>query len=65
MEKSFLYWDYKNETNVVPEIIEDAVGSQIWLFIQKHCDFKLNLIIDVNLLSGLVFKAEKSGALMI
>ncbi|QUC63852.1 deoxyhypusine synthase [Nitrosopumilus sp. K4] len=65
-ENSFLYWAYKNNINViVPGIMDGAVGSQIWLFSQKHSDFKLNLAEDANLLSGLIFKAEKSGALML
>ena len=65
-EDSFLYWAYKNDVSViVPGIMDGAVGSQIWLFTQKHSDFRLNLAEDANLLSGLIFKAEKSGALMI
>lgn len=65
-ETSFLYWAFKNNINiVVPGIMDGAVGSQIWLFIQKHNDFKLNLAKDADLLSELVFKAKKSGALMI
>lgn len=65
-ENSFLYWAYKNDIPVtVPGIMDGAVGSQIWLFTQKHHDFKLNLIADADLLSGLIFKAKKSGALMI
>ncbi len=65
-ENSFLYWAYKNNVPViVPGIVDGAVGSQIWLFSQKHNDFKLDLIADSNLLSGLIFKAEKSGAFMI
>jgi deoxyhypusine synthase len=65
-EDSFLYWAYKNNIDVVvPGIMDGAVGSQIWLFTQKHSDFKLNLIGDANLLSGHVFKAERSGAFMI
>jgi len=65
-QDSFLYWAFKNNVKViVPGIMDGAVGSQIWMFSQKHSDFKLNLISDANLLSGLVFKAEKSGALMI
>lgn len=65
-EDSFLYWAYKNDIPViVPGIVDGAVGSQIWLFSQKHNDFKLNLISDSNLLSGLIFKAEKSGAFMV
>ena len=65
-ENSFLYWAYKNKIDVVvPGIMDGAVGSQIWLFTQKHNDFKLNLTADADLLSGLIFKAKKSGALMI
>ncbi len=65
-EDSFLYWAYKNDVSViVPGIVDGAVGSQIWLFTQKHNDFKLNLIGDAEILSGLIFKAKKSGAFMI
>ena len=65
-EDSFLHWAFKkNVVVVVPGIMDGAVGSQIWMFSQKHADFKLNLLEDANLLSGIIFKAEKSGALMI
>ncbi len=65
-ENSFLHWAYKNEIPViVPGIMDGAVGSQIWLFTQKHNDFKLNMMHDADTLSGLVFKAEKSGAFML
>lgn len=65
-DDSFLFWAFKNDVHViVPGIMDGAVGSQIWMFSQKHPDFKLNLINDSNLLSGYIFKAEKSGALMI
>lgn len=65
-EDSFLYWAQKNGIPViVPGIMDGAVGSQIWLFSQKHSDFKLNMMEDANTLSGLVFKAKKSGALML
>jgi deoxyhypusine synthase len=65
-EGSFLYWAYKNNIPViVPGIVDGAVGSQVWLFSQKHHDFKLNLIADADTISGLVFKAKKSGALML
>jgi len=65
-EDSFLYWAYKNDISVVvPGIMDGAVGSQIWLFTQKHNDFKLNMAGDADLLSGFIFKAEKSGAFMI
>ncbi len=65
-EDSFLYWANKNNIPViVPGIMDGAVGSQIWMFIQKHNDFRLNGAADGDLLSGLIFKAQKSGALMI
>jgi len=65
-EDSFLHWAFKNNILVVvPGIMDGAVGSQIWLFSQKHSDFKLNVVLDSDLLSGLIFKAKKSGALML
>ncbi|MFZ0183431.1 MAG: deoxyhypusine synthase [Nitrosotalea sp.] len=65
-EDSFLYWANKNNIPViVPGIMDGAVGSQIWMFSQIHADFKLNILSDGDLLSGLIFKAKKSGALMI
>ena len=65
-EDSYLYWAYKNDVDViVPGIMDGAVGNQIWLFTQKHSDFKLNLLGDADLLSGLIFKAKRSGAFMI
>ena len=65
-EDSFLYWASKNDIKViVPGIVDGAVGSQIWMFTQKHADFKLNITKDADTLSGLIFKAKKSGALML
>jgi deoxyhypusine synthase len=65
-EDSFLFWAQKNNIPViVPGIMDGAVGSQVWMFSQKHSDFKLNMGEDANTLSGLVFKAEKSGAFML
>ncbi|GBF23945.1 putative deoxyhypusine synthase [archaeon MnTg01] len=65
-KNSFLYWAYKNKIPViVPGIVDGAVGSQVWFFTQKHPDFKLNVISDSEILSGLIFKAKKSGALML
>ncbi|MGQ0606612.1 MAG: deoxyhypusine synthase [Candidatus Nitrosotenuis sp.] len=65
-DDSFLFWAQKNNIPViVPGIMDGAVGSQVWLFSQKHSDFKMNLNTDADILSGLVFKAEKSGALML
>jgi deoxyhypusine synthase len=65
-EDSFLYWANKNGIPViVPGIMDGAVGSQIWMFTQKHNDFRLNVASDGDLLSGIIFKAKKSGALMI
>jgi len=65
-EDSFLYWANKNNIPViVPGIMDGAVGSQVWMFSQNHKDFKLDIISDADLLSELIFKAKKSGALMI
>ena len=65
-EDSFLYWASKNDIKViVPGIVDGAVGSQIWMFTQKHAAFKLNITKDADTLSGIIFKAKKSGALML
>jgi deoxyhypusine synthase len=65
-EDSFLYWASKNDVKViVPGIVDGAVGNQIWLFTQKHADFKLNITKDSDTLSDIIFKAKKSGALML
>lgn len=65
-EDSFLYWAHRNGVPIiVPGIMDGAVGSQLWMFTQKHRDFVLDVAGDADLLSGLVFKAKRSGALMI
>jgi len=65
-DDSFLHRAAANSIPVVvPGIMDGAVGSQLWMFSQKHPDFALDLLGDANLLSGLVFNAERSGALMI
>ena len=65
-EGSFLYWAAKNNIPViVPGIVDGGVGSQIWMFTQKHPDFKLNVVADSELLSSIIFKAKKSGSLML
>ncbi len=65
-EDSILYWARKNGVPVaVPGIMDGAVGSQIWMFAQNHPDFRLDMVADADLLSGLIFKAGRSGALMI
>ena len=50
---------------VVPGIMDGAVGSQVWLFAQKHPEFKLDILADADLLAGKVFGAPSSGALML
>ena len=50
---------------VVPGIMDGAVGSQVWLFAQKHPDFRLDVLADADLLAGRVFGAKSSGALML
>lgn len=65
-ESSFLYWAHKTDTRVVvPGIMDGAVGSQIWMFTQKHPDFVLDVAGDSETIASQVFKAKRSGALMI
>ncbi|MGI0140159.1 MAG: deoxyhypusine synthase [Thermoplasmata archaeon] len=49
----------------VPGITDGAVGSQIWLFWQDHRELSIDLLRDEQELSDLVFKARRSGAIML
>ena len=65
-EDSITYWAWKNKIPiVVPGITDGSFGSQIWMHTQTDNSFKINLFPDENLLSDIVFKAKKSGALML
>ncbi|MEM3001607.1 MAG: deoxyhypusine synthase [Candidatus Nitrosocaldus sp.] len=65
-ESSFLYWATKNSIPVfVPGIMDGAVGTQLWLFAQRHREFRLNLFKDADMLAEVAFRAERTGALML
>lgn len=65
-KKSILYWCAKNEIPIyVPGITDGAFGSQLWMFTQKHSDFKINLFADEQELADIVFTAKRAGALML
>ncbi len=65
-EDSIIYWAAKNNIPVfVPGITDGSVGSQIWMFRQKHKDFMIDVFKDEDELAGIVFEAKKTGALMI
>ncbi|MGD0478162.1 MAG: deoxyhypusine synthase [Nitrososphaerales archaeon] len=65
-EKSLLYWAQKKGVPVfVPGIMDGSVGSQLWLFAEKHRDFKVDIIGDERRLAEIVFASKKSGALVI
>ncbi|HLC20470.1 MAG TPA: deoxyhypusine synthase [Candidatus Nanoarchaeia archaeon] len=65
-EDSILYWAAKNNLPVfVPGITDGSVGSQIWMFRQKHPDFMIDVFKDEQELAAIVFDAKKTGALMI
>ena len=65
-EDSILYWAAKRKVPVVvPGLTDGAVGSQVWLFSQKHRDFKINVLKDEEIMSDAVFEAKRMGALML
>lgn len=65
-DRSLLYWCRRNGIPlVIPGIYDGAVGSQLWLFSQRHRDFKIDLSKDEDLLAEKVFGAKRSGALII
>lgn len=65
-ENSICFWAEKNRIPIIiPGIFDGAVGYQIWLFTQKHKDFIVNIAKDESLISDIVWKSEKLGALII
>ncbi|HDD56430.1 MAG TPA: deoxyhypusine synthase, partial [Nitrososphaeria archaeon] len=65
-ENSILYLAARNGVEIfVPGIMDGAVGTQLWLFQQRKRNFKLNLFRDSERLSEIVFKAKRTGAIMI
>lgn len=65
-EDSIVYWAYKNKIPIIiPGFTDGAVGSQAWLFYQKHRSFKVNPFKDEDLLSDIVFTHKITGALML
>ncbi len=65
-EESLVYWAYKNNIPVfVPGITDGAFGFQLFMFWQKHKNFRLNLFKDEKDLANIVFTAKNTGALML
>ncbi len=65
-ESSILYWCWKNGVKVfIPGLTDGAVGSQLWLYWQKHRNISIDPLGDEEELSEVVFKAKRSGALML
>lgn len=65
-ESCITYWASKNKIPIViPGIADGAVGTQLWLFNNKHKDFSLNVLKDEEAMAEVVFNSKKLGALMI
>jgi deoxyhypusine synthase len=65
-KNSIVYWCYKNKIPMfIPGITDGAFGSQLWLFSQKHPDFKINVLKDENEIADIIFNAKRTGALVI
>lgn len=65
-EKTIIYWAWKNKIPVfIPGPTDGSWGSQMWMFYQTHKDFKINILQDEEDLSEIVFKAKRTGALML
>jgi deoxyhypusine synthase len=63
---SIIYWAWKNKIPIyVPGITDGAFGSQLWMYYQEHRDLAIDLMQDEQELSDNVFKAKKTGALII
>lgn len=66
-EDSIIYWCYKNNIPVIlPGPLDGSWGWQLYYFWQDgHKNFNLNLMKDEDIISDLIYSADKTGALMI
>jgi len=65
-ESAILWWCWKKKIPlIVPGPYDGAVGSQIWIFQQRHRDFKIDLFKDESLLSDLVFESKQTAGIII
>jgi len=65
-KSSLLYWAWRMRIPVfIPGLTDGAVGSQLWLFSQRNRDFKIDPLKDEQTLSDMIFKADRTGALII
>ena len=65
-ESSIVYQAYKNKIPIfVPGPFDGAFGYQLWLFWETHKDLKLNLFLDEQELSDIVYSSKKSGAIIL
>jgi len=65
-EESLLHWCFKNQIPIyVQGIFDGAFGYQLWSFWQEHKDLNIEERRDESELSEIVFKAKRTGALMI
>jgi deoxyhypusine synthase len=63
---SIIYWAWKNKIPVfIPGITDGAFGSHLWMFYQEHRDFTIDLLLDEQDLSDIIFDSKKSGALIL
>ena len=64
-EGSLLYWAQKKGVPIfVPGPMDGAVGSQLWLFANKHSDFQIDVVRDEKRLADIVFDSKRAGALV-
>lgn len=65
-EESIIYWAYKNKIPIIlPGPLDGAVGWQWWRFHLDHSDFKINPMLDEDLLNDTIWNAKKTGALIL
>ena len=65
-KESILYWAWKNKIKIYcPAITDGALGDNIYSFMFKHPDFKIDVAEDIKEMNNTSFGLKKSGAIIL
>lgn len=65
-ERSICYWAWKNKIKIFcPTILDGSIGDIAYVFMNKHEDFKIDILQDTRELNDSTAGLEKSGVVLL